>query len=242
MREQFATSRGLLQHLEVFDRSVRRLDGSQDGATDFANAREVLQGGVDKSIDAIDEAREVGLPLANLATVVDRCRVALSNYRDQLGLIPPLPVDESFAREDDAILSHASQHADDENDDVEHASQGSMHPSRIPLPGSSHGSVRDIAQARETLSCLSRARDEAAQRLSDLERRSSTGSSSPVGLSSAAHSMHRRACNDQSRTTQRRCPNEPHRDEQMSTGTMPLPPPPPSRELSESPERSTAPR
>ena len=60
-------SRGLLQRLMEFDRSVRRLDGGQDAATDFANARLVLVGGVEESIEAIDDAREGGLPFANLA-------------------------------------------------------------------------------------------------------------------------------------------------------------------------------
>ena len=98
-------SRGLLQRLMEFDRSVRRLDGGQDAATDFANARLVLVGGIEESIEAIDDAREIGLPFANLAAAVDRCRAAILNVRDRPDSIPPLPVDESITQCDDACLS-----------------------------------------------------------------------------------------------------------------------------------------
>ena len=164
-------SRGLIQRLETFERSVRRLDGSQDGAAEFADAREILKGGVDESVDAIDEARERGLPFANLAAAVDRCRVALANVRGRPDMIQPLPVDESLTRRDDAALSHASRHTDEEILGANRTPQESLHPSQIPLPGSSHGSVRDLVQAREELDRLSQARDVAAQRVEDLDKR-----------------------------------------------------------------------
>ena len=105
-------SRGLLRRLLDFDRSVRRLDGGQDAATDYANARLVLEGGVEESINAIDNAREAGIPYTNLAETVDRCRVALDNVRDQPNAVPPLPLDEGIiALTDNSPSSGATRYA-----------------------------------------------------------------------------------------------------------------------------------
>ena len=97
-------TRGLAQRLTEFERSVRRLDGSQDAATDYSNARLVLVGGVEEAVEAIDDAREIGLPFANLAQAVDRCRAALDNVRNQPEAVMPLPVDESIVGADDAAF------------------------------------------------------------------------------------------------------------------------------------------
>ena len=194
-------SRGLLQRLMEFDRSVRRLDGSQDAATDFANARLVLVGGVEEAIEAIDDARELGLPYANLASSVDRCRAALNNVRDSPGSIPPLPVDESIAGVDDTVLYRLNPHPGaDETGVGRSTAGGSFHASQVPLP-SSHGSMLELSQAREQLSRLSRERDAAAQRVSDLELRSSRRSSTPSSATSAARSYGGRNNGNQRRTT-----------------------------------------
>ena len=174
-------TRGLLQRLTNFERSVRRLDGSQDAATDYANARLVLVGGVEESVEAIDDAREVGVPFANLARAVDRCRAALDNVRNQPEAVAPLPVDESIVGADDAVLSRPPSNAGNAGSSRP-APPGSFHPSLLPLP-SSHGSLRE---ARDEVSRLTRERDAAELRVSELERRSSTGSSVPESLSSDA--------------------------------------------------------
>ena len=123
-------SRGLLQRLSEFERSVRRLDGSQDGATDYANARLVLIGGVEESVEAIDDAREMGVPCANLASAVDRCRSALDNVRGVPNAVPSLPVDESIVGADDDVLYRLASDAGGASTSRP-APPGSFHPSQI---------------------------------------------------------------------------------------------------------------
>ena len=119
-------TRGLLQRLTEFERAVRRLDGGQDGATDYANARLVLVGGVEESIETIDDAREVSVPCSNLVAAVERCRAALDNVRNQPDAVPPLPVDESVIGADDDTLYRNASHVDDVNH-TDPAPSGSFH-------------------------------------------------------------------------------------------------------------------
>ena len=116
-------SHGLVRRLSEFERAVRRLDGGQDSATDYANARFALASGVDESIDTIDDACEMGVPCANLIQEVEKSRAALDNVRDNLEKLVPLPVIERVNGADNELLAVLTASSavkfEDKVDDIE---------------------------------------------------------------------------------------------------------------------------
>ena len=166
-------TRGLARRLTDFERSVRRLDGSQDAATDFASVRAILAEGVDESIAAIDEAREASIPCAGLVEIVERCRASLDNAREQPGGQIPLPVDESIVgADDDAIRDTEVNEGTPSRVGPRRVVRVPSHPSQIPLPSSSRSSSADVNETRREYHRLVREARDMGRRLEELERRS----------------------------------------------------------------------